>query len=77
MTTGVVLSQIQICQEIINLAYAAGDKNVKVSISSLTQRNDDLNDKVMLVNDALAKTCKSIDMVFTAHKNKLHLNKKR
>ena len=76
---------MQIGQEIINLAYAAKDRNVKVSVSSLIQRNDDLNEKVLAVNDALEKTCKSIDMAFIAHKNirpdvhlnasKLHLNK--
>ena len=51
---------VQICQDIINLACPARDKNVKVSISSLIQRNDRLNEKVLLVNEALAETGESI-----------------
>ena len=77
---------VQISHDIINLAYAVRESQIKVSVSGLIQRNDDLNEKVLSVNDILAKTCGSIDIPFISHKNirpdihlnasKLHLNKK-
>ena len=77
---------VQISHDIINLAYAVRQNEIKVSISGLIQRNDDLNEKVLLVNDILVKSCESIDIPFINHKNirpdihlnasKVHLNKK-
>ena len=77
---------IQICHEIINLASKARDKGIKVSISSIIQRNDHLNEKVLLVNDYLQKMCTSIGIKIINNGNirpdthlnasKLHLNRK-
>ena len=68
---------VQICRDIINLAYVVRDINLQVSISSLIQRNDGLNEKVLLVNEVLAKTCETIGMNLITHKNiraDIHLN---
>ena len=59
---------------------------MKVSISGIVQRNDGLNEKVLLVNDVLKKICESVDIEYInnvnirpdVHLNRsnLHLNKK-
>ena len=77
---------VQICHEIIDLAIKVRDKNIKVSISGIVQRNDGLNEKVLLVNDVLKKICESVDIEYINNVNirpdvhlnrsKLHLNKK-
>lgn len=77
---------VQICHEIIDLATKVRDKNIKVSISGIVQRNDGLNEKVLLVNDILKKICESVDIKFINNANirpdvhlnqsNLHLNRK-
>ena len=77
---------VQICHEIINLATTIRNENIKVSISGLVQRNDDLNEKVLLVNEGLSGICEKIGMKLINNRNirpdvhlnasKLHLNKK-
>ena len=77
---------IQICQEIINLASKARDKGIKVSISNIVQRDDYLNEKVLMVNDNLQKICKSVGISIINNGNirpdthlnasKLHLNRR-
>ena len=77
---------VQICHEIIDLATKDRDKNIKVSISGIVQRNDGLNEKVLLVNDVLKKICESVGIEYInnvnirpdVHLNRsnLHLNKK-
>ena len=39
---------VQISHKIIELATKIRDKNIKVSVSSIIQRNDELNEKVLL-----------------------------
>ena len=77
---------LKISHEIIELATKIRDKNIKVSISGIIQRNDELNEKVLLVNEVLKKICESIDIPFINNINirpdvhlnqsKLHLNRK-
>ena len=77
---------VQICHEIIDLATKVRDKNIKVSISGIVQRNDGLNEKVLLANDVLKKICESVDIEYINNVNirpdvhlngsNLHLNKK-
>ena len=77
---------VQICHEIIDLATKIRDENIKVSISGIVQRNDVLNEKVLLVNDILKKICESVDIAFIDNGNirpdvhlnqsKLHLNRR-
>ena len=76
----------QICNDIVNLAASIKDKDIKVEISEIVERNDALNEKVVLVNEYLSKKCKTIELPMIKHHNikpgfrlnhsKLHLNKK-
>ena len=62
------------------------NKDIKVTISEIVERNDALNEKVILVNECLSKICKTIGLTIIKHRNinpdfhlnrsKLHLNKK-
>ena len=77
---------VQICHDIIHLTSVIRDKGIKVSISGIIQRNDQLNNKVLLVNDSLKKICESIGITFINNGNirpdlhlnasKLHLNRR-
>ena len=77
---------VQICKNIVNLAVSIKDKDKKVTISEIVERNDALNEKVVLVNEYLSKICKAIGLPiikrhninpdFYSNQNKLHLNKK-
>ena len=77
---------MQICNDIFNLAASILDKDIKVTISEIVERNDALNEKVVLVNEYLPKTCKAIGLPIIKHHNikpdfhlnhsKLHPNKK-
>ena len=77
---------VQMSHEIIELATKIRDKNIKVSISGITQQNDEFNEKVLLVNEVLKNICESIDIEFINNINirpdvhlnqsKLHLNRK-
>ena len=77
---------VQISHEIIELATKIREKNIKVSVSAIIQQNDELNEKVLLVNEVLKKICESIGIPFINNINirpdvhlnqsKLHLNKK-
>ena len=76
----------QTCNDIVNLAVSIKEKDIKVTISELVERNDDLNEKFVLVNEYLSKICKTIGLPIIKHHNikpdfhlnqsKLHLNKK-
>ena len=44
---------VQICHDIIKLTAAIRDKGIKVSVSGIIQRNDHLNNKVLLVIESL------------------------
>ena len=44
---------VLICNNIVNLAASIKDKDIKVTISEIVERNDVLNDKVVLVNENL------------------------
>ena len=77
---------VQICHEIINLAAAIRDKDFKVSVSGIIQRNDHLNNKHLLVNDSLKEICGIVGIPFVSNgtirpdfylnASGLHLNKK-
>ena len=77
---------VQICHDIINLTATIRDKGIKVSVSGIIQRNDRLNNKVLLVNESLKKICESVDIPFVNNGNirpdfylnasKVHLNRK-
>lgn len=77
---------VQICHDIINLTAAIRDKGIKVSVSGIIQRNDHLNNKVLLVNESLKKICESVGIPFVNNGNirpdlhlnasKVHLNRK-
>ena len=41
---------VEICSDIVNLAASVKDKDIKVTISEIVERNDALNEKVVLVN---------------------------
>ena len=41
---------VQICNDIVNLAASIKNKDIKVTISEIVERNDALNEKVVLVN---------------------------
>ena len=72
--------------DIVNLAASVKSKDIKVTISKIVERNDALNEKVILVNECLSKICKTIGLPIIKHRNinpdfhlnqsKLHLNKK-
>ena len=59
---------------------------IKVTISEIVERNDVLNEKVILVNECLSKICKTIGLPIIKHRkinpdfhlnqSKLHLTKK-
>ena len=76
----------QICDDIIVLANSIRNNNITVSISSIVQRNDGLNEKVLAVNEILADICDKADIKFINNRNirpdihlnasKLYLNKK-
>ena len=55
---------VQISHEIIKLATKIINKNIKVSISGIIKRNDELNEKFLPVNEVLKKICESIDIPF-------------
>ena len=75
----------QICHDIFNLAASVKNKDIKVAISEIVERNDALNKKVVLVNEYLSKICKTIGLLnikhhyitpdFHLNQSKLHLNK--
>ena len=78
---------VQICNNIFNLAASIKNKDLKVTISEIVERNDALNNKVVLVNKNLSKICKTIIGLsiikhhkikpdFHLNQTKLHLNKK-
>ena len=77
---------VQICNDTVNLAASIKDKDIKVTISEIVERNDALNEKVILVNECLSKICKATGLPIIRHHNikpdfhlnqsKLHLNKK-
>ena len=78
---------VLICIDIVNLAASIKDKDIKVTISEIVERNDALNNKVVLVNKNLSKICKSIIGLsiikhhkikpdFHLNQTKFHLNKK-
>ena len=77
---------VQICNEIISLSASIREQNIKVSISGIVPRNDEWNDKAILVNKYLANISKSTGFMFIPHENirpdihlnasKLHLNQK-
>ena len=72
--------------DIVNLAASIKNKDIKVTISEIVERNDALNEKVILVNECLSKICKTIGLPIIKHRNinpdfhlnqsKLHLNEK-
>ena len=76
----------QICNDIVNLAPSIKNKEMKVAISEIVERNDTLNKKVILLNECLSKICKTIGLPIIKHRNitpdfhlnqsKLQLNKK-
>ena len=80
------MTLVQICNDIVNLAASIKDKDIKVTISEIVERNEALNEKVVLVNEYLSKICKTIGLPIIKHHNiklefhlnqsKLHLNKK-
>ena len=50
---------------------------MKGTISKIVERNDALNEKVVLVNEYLSKICKTIELSIIKHRNMkpdLHLN---
>ena len=68
---------IQICNNIINLASSLKENDIKVTISSIVQRNDEHNHKVLLVNEYLGKICSNVGFEFISHDNinlSIHLN---
>ena len=68
---------VQICNDIVNLASSIKDKYIKVTISKIVERNDALNEKVVLVNEYLSKICKAIGLPIIKHHNikpDFHLN---
>ena len=68
---------VQICNDIVNLASSIKDKYIKVTISKIVERNDALNEKVVLVNEYLSKICKTIGILILKHHNikpDFHLN---
>ena len=77
---------VQICHDIINLTGAIRGKGIKVSVSGIIQRNDHLNNKVLLINKSLKKVCESVGIPFVNNGNirpdlhlnasKVHLNRK-
>ena len=77
---------VQICNDIVNLVASIKNKDIKVSIFEIVERNDALNEKAILVNECLLKICKTIGLPIIKHRNikpdfrlnqsKLHLNKK-
>ena len=77
---------VQICNDIVNLAESINNKDIKVTISEIVERNDALNEKVILVSGCLSKICKTIRLPLIKHRNinpdfhlnqsRLHLNKK-
>ena len=77
---------VQICNDIVNLAASIKDKDTKVTIIEIVERNDVLNEKVVMVNEYLSKICKTIGLSIIKHHNikpdfqlnqsKLDLNKK-
>ena len=42
---------VQICYDIVNLAASIKNKDIKVTISEIVERNDALNEKFILVNE--------------------------
>ena len=60
---------VQICNDIVNLASSIKDKYIKVTISKIVERNDALNEKVVLVNEYLSKICKTIGLPIIKHHN--------
>lgn len=71
---------VQICHDIMHLTSLIRDKGIKVSISGIIQRNDSLNNKVLLVNDSLKKICESVGVTYINNGNirpDLHLNASR
>ena len=70
----------QICNDIVNLAASIKDKDIKVEISEIVERNDALNEKVVLVNEYLSKICKTIGLPIIKHHNikpEFHLNQSK
>ena len=77
---------VKICNDIVNIAASIKDKDIKVTISEIVERNEALNKKVVLVNEYLSKICKTIGLPIIKHHNikpefhlnqsKLYLNKK-
>ena len=79
---------IQICNDIINLSSSIKDQNIKVTISEIIPRNDNIeyHDKALLVNEYLDNICKNIGFDLIKHNNikkenhlnagNLHLNQK-
>ena len=68
---------VQICHEVINLTAVIRNKGIKVSVSGIIQRNDHLNNKVLLVNESYKKVCESVGIPFVNNGNirpDLHLN---
>ena len=53
---------VQICNDIVNLAASTKNKDIKVTISEIVERNDSLNERVILVNECLSKICKTIGL---------------
>ena len=60
---------VQICNDIVNLASSIKDKYIKVTISKIVERNDALNEKVVLVNEYLSKICKTMGLPIIKNDN--------
>ena len=73
-------SEVQIAQEIIELANEIKENNIEVIISGLVARGDNYEEKRRKVNFVLADFCSEIDYAFIEHDNidpRKHLNRSR
>ena len=73
-------SEVQIAQEIIELANEIKENNIEVIISGLVARGDDYEEKRKKVRYILADLCSENDYTFIEHENinpRKHLNRSR
>ena len=71
-------SEVQIAQEIIELANEIKESNIEVIISGLVALGDDYEEKRRKVNFVLADFCSENDYAFIEHENidpRKHLNR--
>ena len=50
------------CNDIVNLAASIKDKDIKVTIFEIVERNDPLKEEVVFVNEYLSKICSTIGL---------------